>query len=173
MDTEPQLETATSFEELVSRDWRGQATDHERAILMLPQNVVEWADTLKNAIRAINLQLSRAKERETEILDEIRPGDNGTIHDLTDQVDRLREWRKRAAGAKFFMENRLAVAKRLVGEFNLSRSRTEDQQMRVLLRRAIQRHREAVMASEFAPTEWDVDLWGALEEWPETDEGGS
>jgi hypothetical protein len=161
-ETQPAIAPAdTPLADLVNRDWRGVATAEETAFLHA--HAEEWHDALKTAIGDILAQLTLSKDREAEIRADLTIPPDLQHEKLATHLD----WRRRAAGAKFLMERQLVLAKRLAGKQRDQRFRDVSYRLRYLYREAIKAHRKAVLDSEFAPTEADVELWQVLDEYTE------
>lgn len=143
------------FTRLVSDEIKGKASPDQIRYLHLPENRERWEQALLTLVTVLDGQLREIDQKERDEVGRFRSlGDSG----LRLQMEASAIWeekRRKVTKFRFHVNAKLDQVARMLA--------IEDGKLEgvAVLRRAIERHRTATIAS-FDPTPADEDLWSVL-----------
>lgn len=151
------------FARLVAEEVKNRVSDVQREFLAMPENWGRWKAALEALLDNLDRQLDDLDgrdERAKSIYSDVEGGPSLLVEQLTANEDR----RQKIVRFRFHVETRLnEVHRRIV----LGNAEDEPDSMASFLRRAIETHRELVLASEqddsIDADEVDEALWAALD----------
>lgn len=151
------------FARLVAEEVKNRVSDVQREFLAMPENWGRWKTALEALLDNLDRQLVDLDQRDQRAKDTysgIEGGQSLMVEQLTANEDR----RQKIVRFRFHVETRLnEVHRRIV----LDNAENEPDSMANFLRRAIETHRELVLAAEeddrIDAEEVDEALWASLD----------